>query len=196
MMKFFLATKNTGKIKEFERIFNSFGIEMLSEKDFRSSMPEPEENGKTFTDNALIKARAGVAFSSLPTVADDSGLCVDALGGAPGVLSARYSGIHGDSAENNKKLLAELKNFPKDKRTARFVCAVACVFPDGREFTVTGECEGMIDTCETGNGGFGYDPIFISPVGKFSEISDEEKDTVSHRGKAIREFEKKIKGFL
>ncbi|MBO4693232.1 MAG: RdgB/HAM1 family non-canonical purine NTP pyrophosphatase [Clostridia bacterium] len=195
-MKFFLATKNEGKIREFKRIFNSLGIEMLSQKDFESIMPEPDENGKTFTDNALIKAHAGMEFSGLPTVSDDSGLCVDALDGRPGILSARYSGIHGNDKENNKKLLSELKSVPESSRTARYVCAVACVFPDGREFTVSGECEGIIDFHESGSGGFGYDPLFISSIGKFSEISAEEKDKVSHRGIAISKFEEKLKDYL
>ncbi len=195
-MKFFLSSKNNGKIREFERIFHLFGIEMLSEKDFQAEMPEPEESGLTFEDNALIKARAGVVFSGLPTVADDSGLCVDALSGRPGVLSARYAGVHGDDEANNKKLLSELQNVPANERTAHYVCAIACVFPDGREFTVIGKCEGLIDFCRTGSGGFGYDPLFISPIGKFSEISAEEKDNVSHRGKAIKRFEEKLKEFI
>lgn len=195
-MRFFLASKNAGKIDEFERIFQKLGIDMIAEKDLKSNIPEPEENGKTFKENALIKARAGMKFTSLPTVADDSGLCVDALSGEPGIFSARYSGVHGDSKANNKKLLEKLKDVPEDSRTAKFVCAIACVFPDGREFTVSGECKGYIDFKESGTGGFGYDPLFISPAGKFSEISSEIKDSVSHRGKATREFEKKIKEYL
>ena len=195
-MKFFLASKNAGKIKEFERIFFALGTDLISERDLADKMPEPQENGKTFAENALIKARAGAAFTLLPTVADDSGLCVDALDGRPGVYSARYAGAHGDSAANNAKLLKELENVPKSERTAHFVCVIACVFPDGREFTVSGECEGYIDFKESGRGGFGYDPLFISPAGKFSEISAEEKDAVSHRGKAVRKFEEELRKYL
>ena len=195
-MKFFLASKNAGKIREFARIFSSLGIEMISENDLSGTMPEPQETGATFTDNALIKAKAGMEYSHLPTVADDSGLCVDILGGRPGVFSARYAGEHGDSAANNKKLLSELSGVSKEKRTAKFVCVIACVFPDGRQFTVSGECEGYIDFSESGEGGFGYDPLFISKVGKFSEIPAELKDSVSHRGKATREFLSKIKEYL
>lgn len=195
-MKFFIATKNNDKIKEFERIFSELGIELISEKDFDTPMPEPFENGDTFEQNALIKARAGMEFTGLPTVADDSGLCVDALGGRPGIYSARYAGVHGDNAENNRKLLRELKDVPKEKRMAHYVCAIACVFPDSKEFTVTGTCEGEIDFIESGNGGFGYDPLFISEIGKFSEVSAAQKDAVSHRGKAVKLFKEKLNEFL
>ena len=195
-MRFFLATKNADKIREFERIFAKLGEELVSEKDLNLSMPDPEENGKTFEENALIKARAGARFTGLPTVADDSGLSVDALGGRPGVFSARDAGVHGDNKANNIKLLSELDGLPYEKRTAKYVCAIAAVFPDGREFTVSGECKGHIDFSESGDGGFGYDPLFISEVGKFSEIPAEDKDKVSHRGKAVKEFEKTIKKYL
>ena len=195
-MRFFIATKNNDKIKEFERIFSGLGIELLSEKDFETPMPEPPENGETFEENALTKARAGMAFTGLPTVADDSGLCVDALGGRPGIYSARYAGVHGDNSANNRKLLAELEDVPESERTAHYVCAIACVFPDFREFTVTGKCEGRIDFCESGSGGFGYDPLFISEIGKFSEVSAEQKDAVSHRGKAVKLFKEKLNEYL
>ncbi|MBR4911178.1 MAG: RdgB/HAM1 family non-canonical purine NTP pyrophosphatase [Clostridia bacterium] len=195
-MKFFVATKNAGKIKEFSRLFCELGIDMMTESDLSAPLPEAEETGDTFNENALIKARAGAAFTGLPTVADDSGLCVDALGGMPGVCSARYAGVHGDSAANNKKLLAELAGVPQEERTAHFVCAIACVFPDGREFTVTGKCNGTIDFSESGDRGFGYDPLFISECGKFSEISAEQKDKISHRGMAIRLFKEKINEYL
>ncbi len=195
-MKFFLASKNAGKIREFERIFSALGIDLISEKDLVDEMPEPIEDGRTFAENALIKARAGAAFTHLPAVADDSGLCVDALGGKPGIYSARYAGFHGDDAANNAKLLKELEGVPAAERTAHYACAIACVFPDGREFTVSDKCEGLIDFCESGSEGFGYDPLFISPVGKFSEITARQKDAVSHRGKAIRRFKEEIKKYL
>ena len=195
-MKFFIATKNKGKIREIGRIFKELGIDYLSEGDLKEPMPEVEEDGETFEDNALIKARAGAEFTRLPTVADDSGICVDALSGAPGILSARYSGEHGNDKANNEKLLRELGGLPQSKRTAHYVCAIACVFPDGREFTVCGRCDGQIDFKESGEGGFGYDPLFISEVGKFSEVSPEIKDAVSHRGKAVKLFKEKINDYL
>lgn len=195
-MEFFIATKNPGKINEFKRIFDELNLSFVTEKDFTAKMPEPEETGNTFAENALIKARAGAVFSGLPTIADDSGLCVDAIGGKPGILSARYAGNHGDSKANNIKLLNDLKGVPKAKRTARFVCVIACVFPSGEEFTVTGECEGLIDFAESGNGGFGYDPLFISSLGKFSEIDAYKKDKISHRGNALRAFKVKISKYV
>ncbi|MBO4432435.1 MAG: RdgB/HAM1 family non-canonical purine NTP pyrophosphatase [Clostridia bacterium] len=196
MMKFFIATKNNGKIRELSRIFCELGIDVVSERDLKEPMPEVEEDGETFEDNALIKARAGAKFTELPTVADDSGLCVDALGGAPGILSARYSGEHGNDKANNEKLLKELSGVTASERTAHYICAIACVFPDGREFTVSGRCDGSIDFKESGAGGFGYDPLFIGEVGKFSEVSAETKDAVSHRGKAVKLFKERINDYL
>ena len=176
-MKFFLSSKNLHKIQEFSRIFSKLGIDLISEKDLENALPEVEESGADFEGNALIKARAGADFTGLPTVADDSGLCVGALNGAPGMLSARFAGEHGNSKANNIKLLNELEGYSKSERTAEFVCVIACVFPDGREFTVRGECKGYIDFKESGKEGIGYDPLFIS-------------------GKAIKKFESKIKEYL
>lgn len=159
-------------------------------------MPEAEENGKTFEENALIKAKAGAEFSGRPSIADDSGLCVDYLGGQPGIYSARYAGEHGDSAANNKKLLKNLEGVPPEKRTARFVAVIACVFPDGRSFTVRGEVEGIIATELNGTGGFGYDPLFISRLGCFGTISGEQKNSISHRRRAIEKFKEEVKKYL
>lgn len=195
-MRFFVATKNNGKIREFKRILGELGIEILTGNDLKDPLPDVVEDGETFADNALIKARAGAAFTGLPTVADDSGLCVDALSGAPGVLSARYAGEHGDDKANNEKLLKELSGVPAEKRTAHYMCVIACAFPDGREFTVSGRCDGIIDFSESGTGGFGYDPLFIGEIGKFSEVTAAQKDAVSHRGKAIRLFTEKIGEYL
>ncbi len=190
-MKFFIATKNAHKIAEFSAIFENLNIKLLSERDLEKPLPEIEENGTTFEENSLIKARFAASFTGLPTLADDSGLCVDALGGEPGIYSARYAGEHGDSAANNEKLLKNMEN--ETNRTARFVCVIACVFPDGREFTVRGECKGRIDTCLRGNGGFGYDPLFISDErGSFGLISAEEKNSISHRGNAVKKFKEEI----
>ena len=130
-------------------------------------------------------------------IADDSGLAVDALGGAPGVYSARYSGVHGDDAANNRKLLENLKGVPDEKRTARFVSVVCCVLPDGRTIEARGECEGFIGHAPRGNGGFGYDPLFFLPDGRcFGEISPADKDAVSHRGNALRLFQEKLQEVL
>lgn len=184
-MKYFISTKNQHKIIEFERILSQLGIELLSEKDLTEPLPDVEENGVTFEENALTKARFACEQTGYVSLADDSGLCVDALGGAPGVYSARYCGKHGDDAANNKKLLSELDGVPLEKRTARYVAAVACVFPDGREIVVRGTCEGHIAFEESGNNGFGYDPLFISKLGRFGEVSAEEKDSISHRAEAL-----------
>ena len=195
-MKFFIATKNEDKKREFSEIFAELGIELISEKDIDVSFPDVEEDGTTFEENSLIKARNGAKYVGMPTVADDSGLCVDYLGGAPGIYSARYAGGHGDNDANNKKLLAELEVVPEEKRTARFVSVVACVFPDGREFTVRGEVEGKIGFNECGNGGFGYDPLFITRIGCFGEVSAEAKNSISHRAVAIKKFKEEIKKYV
>ena len=128
--------------------------------------------------------------------ADDSGICVDYLDGAPGIYSARYSGEHGDDESNNDKLLSELSGVPEEKRTGRYVAAIACVFPDGRKFTVRGECEGKIGFERVGTKGFGYDPLFISELGCFGLLSDEEKDSISHRGKALKLFKEKLEKYI
>ena len=194
-MKFLIATKIKHKIAEFSAIFSALSLELISEKDLDKPLTEAEENGNTFEENALIKARTAAAETGLPTIADDSGLCVDVLGGEPGIYSARYAGEHGDDKANNRLLLEKLQNV--ENRRAQFVCSIACVFPDGREFTVRGVCEGNIDTCERGNGGFGYDPLFISDAkGSFGLISAEEKNSVSHRANAIKLFSKEIINYI
>ncbi|MBE6728840.1 MAG: RdgB/HAM1 family non-canonical purine NTP pyrophosphatase [Ruminococcaceae bacterium] len=192
-MIFFIATKNKGKKKELERILSPLSISVISEEQLDFPLNDVDETGDTFEENALIKARAGCKATGYPTVADDSGLCVDALNGEPGVYTARYAGAPTDNAKNNEKLLKNLEGVEESKRTARFVSVVACVFPDGREFTVRGECEGKIAEKLSGINGFGYDPLFISELGCFGEISDEAKDSISHRGKALKELVKKLK---
>lgn len=191
-MTFFVATKNEGKKKELLRILMPLGIDVISEKDLKEHLDDVVEDGATFEENALIKARAACLATGLPSVADDSGLCVDALGGAPGIYTARFAGEPSDSAKNNEKLLKVMNGVPMEKRTARFVSAVACVFPDGREFTVRGECEGKIAFELRGSKGFGYDPLFISELGCFGEISDDEKDSISHRGAALKLLKTKL----
>lgn len=195
-MDFFVATKNLKKLAEIERILAPLGINALCERDFDLDFPEVEEDGETFRDNALIKAEAGMKITGLPTIADDSGLCVDALGGEPGVYSARYAGEPCDNHKNNLKLLDALKEVPDQERTARFVSSIACVFPDGRKVFADGKVEGKIAFDMRGTRGFGYDVLFISELGYFAEITDEEKDSISHRGRALRLLKEKLTEIL
>ena len=202
-MKIVLASRNSKKIKELRHLLSELlsDVEVLSLDDV-GIMGDIEEDGTTFEENALIKARVA-AGSGYIGVADDSGLTVDALGGEPGVYSARYAaknnyaGDHDDDG-NNQCLLSKLQNVPDEERGGAFVCAFACVFPDGREFVVRGEARGVILHEYHGEGGFGYDPLFYFPqFGKtFAEVTAEEKHSVSHRGKAIRAFAKKLKEYL
>lgn len=191
-MKIVLASQNQKKIKELRAILSeTLGeeLEVLSLSDV-GIFDEIEENGSSFAENATIKASAA-ARSGYIGIADDSGLTVDALDGAPGIYSARYAGEHGNDAANNKKLLGELEGLPAEKRTAAFVSAIACVFPDGRDtIIVEGRCPGVILTSARGEGGFGYDPLFYYPEfdKSFAELSADEKNAISHRGRALREF--------
>lgn len=191
-MKILIATHNI-KEEELQRILSPLGIEVVLAEEIGCELRDVEENGQTFEENALIKAQAGCEDSGLPCVADDSGLVVDALGGEPGVYSARYSGGHGNDEANNDKVLEKLANVPDEQRTARFVSAVCCIFPDGRQINVRGECEGVILHERHGCGGFGYDTIFKCGSLCFGEASAEEKDEVSHRGKALRQFAEELK---
>lgn len=179
MKKLFLATGNPHKLEEFNELFEGLPIEL-------SMIPvDVEENGKTFQENALIKARAGCASSHEATLADDSGLAVDALDGAPGIHSARYAPTKEARIE---KLLDALEGVPDPARTAAFHCALAVVWPDGRELVVEGKCPGVINHAPVGSEGFGYDPVFFLPeLGKtFAELSSEEKNRLSHRGRAAQ----------
>lgn len=195
-MKLLLATKNQKKLAEMQRILEPLGVEVLSEAQLDSPLPEVEETGTTFLENARLKAQSACQATGIAAVADDSGLCVDALGGAPGVYSARYAGGHGDDKANNDKLLKELDGLPAEKRTARFVCSICCVFPDGDEITAMGECHGHIGFAPEGDGGFGYDPLFLTEKGCFGRLSPAEKDAVSHRGAALRQFAEALKARL
>lgn len=194
-MKILLASHNKNKIAELETLLKTVcadaEVVSLSDAGFTG---EIVEDGTTFEENALIKARTGARLGYI-TVADDSGLMVDALGGAPGVYSARYAGEDGNTEKNNAKLLAALQGVPQDKRTAHFVSVVACVFPDGREdIVVRGECPGEILTSPRGKTGFGYDPLFwYAPFRKtYAEMTAEEKNSISHRGAAMQAFAKEF----
>ena len=195
-MKVFIATKNQKKLVELSRILIPMGFDVVCEKDLAKPLEEIEETGTTFEENAVLKAMAGLRETGYMSVADDSGLCVDFLDGAPGIYSARYSGGHGNDADNNKKILKELEGVPMEKRTAYYVAAIACVFPDGRQFTVRGECHGHIAFSESGSCGFGYDPLFISEKGCFGHLSAEEKDSISHRGKALMLFKEELEKYI
>ena len=187
-MRLVLATKNPGKVIEFERILAEFGakdLEVVGLDKF-PEIGDIEETGKTFEENSLLKARTICKLTGLPALADDSGICVDALNGAPGLYSARYSG-NGDAA-NNEKLLNELRDIPDEKRSAYFICVAAYVRPDGLEQVAEGRFYGSILRQVIGDGGFGYDPLF-KPEGmelSSAQLSAAEKDAISHRGKAMR----------
>ena len=189
-MKIIIATHNKHKLTEMSRILAPMGYEVVTDRDLGIELTDAEENGETFLDNARIKAESGCKESGLPCIADDSGLCVDFLGGAPGVFSARYSGVHGDDDGNNRKLLAELEGVPTEKRTAHFACAICVSFPDGSEITATGKCEGYIGYEKKGSNGFGYDPLFMVGERSLAEMTAEEKDAISHRGNALKELQK------
>ena len=195
-MDFLVASHNLKKREELQRILSPMGISVYLDFEAGVILNEVEETGKTFEENAMLKARAGCADSMMPCIADDSGLCIDALGGRPGVYSARYLGEDMPYAQKIAGLLEELKNIPDEKRTARFVSCVACVFPDGRSFTVRGTAEGKIGFVPRGDNGFGYDPIFYMGDRAFAELTPEEKDAVSHRGNALRKLAEELKNYV
>jgi len=183
-----IATRNNKKKKELQSILSTWDVQLLTLDDF-AGMPEIEEDGNTFVENAIKKAQIIAQLSNCITLADDSGLMVDALGGAPGVYSARFAGLDADDSDNNRKLLDMMKGIAQEQRTARFICVIAVAAPDGLVKTVQGVCEGRIETSGRGEGGFGYDPLFI-PEGfqkTFAELGDDEKNRISHRGRALQE---------
>ncbi len=192
-MDFVLASKNRHKLQELSAILNQYGIQLRLQSELDLDI-EVEETGKTFEENAFLKAEAVMRAAGLPAIADDSGLVVDALGGAPGIYSARYGG---DKCQNDRErywyLLENLKDVPDAQRTARFVCVIAAVYPDGRRLSAYGCCEGVITRAPQGEGGFGYDPVFYVPgEGTFSQISAQRKNEISHRANALRDFQKKL----
>ena len=188
--KLVLATRNQGKITEFRRILEELApgqIELLGVDQF-PDLVDVEETGSTFEENSLLKARYTSEATGLPAIADDSGLCIDALNGDPGIFSARWAGSHGDDRANIEKVLEQLKDVPDEQRTAYFICVASLVMPDGRHTVAEGRFQGRILHKPVGQNGFGYDPIF-QPLGlsiSSAEMSAEEKDLVSHRGKSLR----------
>lgn len=186
-MKYVIATHNKSKMRELSRILKPLGIEAVTDRDLGMVLPEVDETGTTFAENAFLKADSACKATGLPAIADDSGIVVDALNGAPGVYSARYGGPELDDPGRNLLLLREMEGVPWEKRTAHYACAVCCVFPDGEVIAVEGEMHGFVGTDQQGTGGFGYDPLFYVEPGKTAaQLTDEEKDAISHRGNALR----------
>ena len=195
MTKFVLASKNKKKLAEMNDILSHLGIEVCSEAEAGVDV-EVEETGSTFEENSLLKAKAVMEASGMPAIADDSGLCVDALNGAPGVYSARYGGEGLDDTARYRLLLDNMRG--QTPRTAEFVSVITCCFPNGDVLSARGECPGTIAFAPMGEGGFGYDPVFFLPGLKktFAQLSPEEKNAVSHRGKALEAFQGKLEEYL
>ena len=194
-MKFILATHNPGKLREMAAILSQYGVEVVSPADVGITV-DVEETGTTFAENAMLKAKAICAAADLPAIADDSGLCVDALNGGPGVYSARYGGEGLDDRGRYLLLLNNMRG--QTTRAAHFACAIACAFPNGDTLTAQGRCDGAIAFAPMGENGFGYDPVFFVPekAKTFAQLTQEEKAEISHRGKALREFTKKLETYL
>ena len=197
MKQVIIATKNKGKAKDFEAIFNPYGFEVLTLHDVAQDM-DVEETGTTFAENAILKAEALAERLQTFVIADDSGLEIDALDGAPGVYSARYAGLDKSDEANIEKVLTELAHVDDNKRTARFCCAIALAGPDMETKTAFGTCEGVIAHDRKGTNGFGYDPIFFVPeLGKMmAELQPKEKAAISHRGNAIKKIEEELPNLL
>lgn len=196
MSRIVFATGNAGKVKEIQMILADMGMEVVSMKEAGITI-DIEEDGKTYEENALIKARAVVAYTKDIVMADDSGLEIDYLNGEPGIYSARYLGEDTSYRVKNANLIERLTGVPDEQRTARFVCAIAAVLPDGTELTTRATIEGRIDYEEKGSNGFGYDPIFYVPqFGKTTaELTEEQKNQVSHRGKALELMKEELKKY-
>lgn len=194
-MKLVLASKNEKKLREMNEILSGMGVEVCSQSDAGVDV-EVEETGTTFEENSLLKAKAVMEASGLPAIADDSGLCVDALNGAPGVFSARYGGEGLDDAGRYRLLLSSMP--AGQPRSAKFVSVITCCFPNGDVLTARGECPGTIAFAPMGEGGFGYDPVFFLPKLKktFAQLLPEEKNAISHRGKALEAFQVKLEDYL
>ncbi len=194
-MKIVLATGNKNKIREIKEKFSSLGTLEISSLEELSNIPHIEENASTFRGNALIKAAAICSLTGSPAMADDSGIVIDALNGEPGIYSARYGSIGFSDTERNSLVLSKLEGVPEDKRSARFVCAIALVLPNGEEYTTEGVCHGIISREPAGEKGFGYDPIFYIPEAErtMAQLTPEEKNSISHRGKALEKIYEVLK---
>lgn len=193
-MEFLLASANAHKAEELSAILGGMRILTMEEAGFH---PEIVEDGATFAENAMIKCRAVWELAHRPCIADDSGLCVDALGGAPGVYSARYAGEHGTAKQRNDKLLAALAGVPYERRTAHFVCAMACILDEKTAFTAEGTCDGVIAFAPRGERGFGYDPLMYLPEYgcTIAELDPDKKNEISHRAKACARLRELLAGY-
>lgn len=194
-MKFVLASQNKHKLTEMQSILSAHGVEVVLQSDMGLHV-DVEETGETFAENAMLKAQAVMKASGLPAIADDSGVCVDALNGAPGVYSARYGGLELDDAGRYRLLLSNMQG--ARTRAAHFTSAIACVFPNGDTLEAQGICPGTIAFAPQGDGGFGYDPVFFLPELRktYAQLTPEEKAAVSHRGKALEIFDGKLREYL
>lgn len=195
MKEMVIATKNKGKVKEFEALFERYGIKITSLLDINEPIPDIEETGTTFKENARLKAEGIAKVLNVPVVADDSGLAVDALEGRPGVYSARYAGEPTDDVKNYEKLLDELRDVPNEKRTARFICVLALAIPGKETIFTEGTCEGTIAHEPKGTNGFGYDPVFIPERYDctMAQLEQSEKNRISHRYHALLQLEEWLK---
>ncbi len=192
-MKVLIASHNEHKIKELSRILAACSVEAVTADELGIALSEPDESGTTFAANALIKAKTACEESGIAAVADDSGLCVDALNGAPGLYSARYAPV----GQRKATLLKNMGDLPHEQRTARFVASICCYLPNGDTVVAEGVCEGFIAFECRGDSGFGFDPIFELPCGKtFAEMTSSEKDEVSHRGLALKEFAVRLNDYV
>lgn len=195
-MKFIIATNNAKKLKELERILKPLGIDAVTAKEAGVVLDDVDETGETFAQNAYLKAKSAFDKSGMPAIADDSGLCVDALGGKPGVYSARYGGKNATDEDKNNKILSEMKDVPTEERNAHFSCAICCILSDSSKIEIEGVCRGIIGYESVGDGGFGYDPIFMCGDKSYAQLTAEEKDSISHRGQALVKLQTELKKYL
>ncbi len=194
-LKFIIATHNNHKVTEFKRILEPLGVEVVSQKEAGIDV-EVVETGTTFAENAKLKAESVSRVGNCVAIADDSGICIDAFDGGPGIYSSRFLGEDTPYTEKNAIILDRLKNVPDEKRTARYVCAICCIFPNGDVIETEGRCEGKMGYESKGGNGFGYDPIFMVDDRSLAQISDAEKDEISHRGVALKKFVKELESYL
>lgn len=196
METFVIASNNPKKVQELNRILNPMGITAKTAKELGVTLDDVEETGKTFIENARVKAKAAYERTGMPCIADDSGLMVDALNGEPGVYSARYSGEGATDKKNIEKLLSKMEGVPLAQRTAKFVCAIYCILGNGKQLISYGECVGRIGFEPIGKGGFGYDPVFLTQDGRsYAQLTADEKDKISHRGRALTVLKSQIEKY-
>ena len=192
--KIIFASNNKGKIRELKDILSSLGIEVVSQREAGFDI-EADETGTTFAENSAIKAKAIYELAKIPVLADDSGLCVDALDGQPGVYSHRFAGENTTDEEKCRYILEKLENVSDEKRTARFICDMCFIDENGREYHAEGKCEGVIGREDKGNNGFGYDPIFVVGNRTLAELEETEKNQISHRAEALKKMKEILKQF-